>query len=198
MRILQVFLFVFIFLLISGCPKKEDVESSETVVKKEIIPTEKMAVKEKINLETDSEITDEHFKKGSDISSLKMVSLTTGELVSFSDFKGKIIVVDFWSSWCVPCIEMFPVFNELKEKKEDNDGEIKVVSVNLDPLPAKAKKIMKEKNIKFEVLKAPESLINAGLLLPFTAISDKSGKIVLNANGKHTYQELLKLIEEKE
>jgi len=179
-------LFALIFLL-TGCPKKDISSVPESVVSKENAIGKKEVV------------TDRSFDKKSNVSSIEMVSLSTGKTVSLGSFKGKITVIDFWASWCVPCIEMFPVFNELKKKMEDETGKVKVISINLDPLPAKAKKIMEEKNVEFEVLKGPESLINAGVLMPFTAIADESGEIFVTANGKHTYEELIKLIEgEKE
>ncbi len=188
MKYLYILLPISFFLFFAGCPRKEDSRSTE-------IPTEKVAVKETVNLELDSKITDEHFKEGMDVSSLSMVSLKTGEVVSLGSFKGKKIVIDFWASWCAPCIGMFPVFNELKRKMEDEAGKVKVVSINLDPLPAKAKKIMKNEGAEFEVLKAPESLINAGILMPFTVIADENGTVFVNTSGVHTYEELLNMIE---
>ena len=39
-----------------------------------------------------------------------------GKKVSLSEFKGKVIIIDFWATWCVPCKEEIPGFIELQKK----------------------------------------------------------------------------------
>ena len=51
-----------------------------------------------------------------------------GNEVTLSDFKGKVVLVDFWETWCSPCLAVFPAMDSLKtEYKED----FEVVAVNL-------------------------------------------------------------------
>ena len=52
------------------------------------------------------------YKKAIDFSGVNL----NGDSISLSDFKGKIIVVDFWATWCVPCKEEFPTYKKLEEK----------------------------------------------------------------------------------
>ena len=51
------------------------------------------------------------------------------KLVNLSAFKGKYVILDFWASWCVPCIAEMPMLNELKEKYADK---LVLISISRD------------------------------------------------------------------
>lgn len=65
------------------------------------------------------------YKKAIDFSGVNL----NGDSISLSDFKGKIIVVDFWATWCVPCKEEFPTYKKLEEKY-GNDVNFISVGIN--------------------------------------------------------------------
>lgn len=167
--------------------KKEPAAISETAPVKEVEPVK----------EVQPELTSDNFDKSASIHHISLPSLRSGEKITFGDYKGKKILFDFWSSWCEPCIAMFPVINKLKTELEDKAGTLKILSISIDPMPGKVKKVMSEKGVLFEVLQAPESLANSGILMPYLAIADETGKIIATSSGKHTYEELVKLIEGK-
>ena len=49
--------------------------------------------------------------------------------ISFSDFKGKILLVNFWATWCAPCIKEMPSLDRLKSKV---DGDFDVLAISVD------------------------------------------------------------------
>lgn len=49
---------------------------------------------------------------------------------ALGDYRGKVVVVDFWASWCVPCRRSFPWLNSMHDKYADE--ELVIVGVNLD------------------------------------------------------------------
>lgn len=143
--------------------------------------------------ELEKELTEEDFQKGKNLLGIAMKSLTNGTLVKFSDYKGKKLIVDFWSSWCIPCIEMFPDIEKIKKDFEEKTGTVKVLSISVDPIAENARKIVKKQGVSFEVLQAPESLQAAGILLPYTVFTDENGTVVAVTNGKHSYAEIKKV-----
>ncbi len=50
--------------------------------------------------------------------------------ISLADLRGKTVYVDFWASWCAPCLRSMPLINELYNKYQDQDFE--VIAINVD------------------------------------------------------------------
>lgn len=66
-----------------------------------------------------------------------------GEPKSLADFKGKVVLLNIWATWCVPCREEMPAFDKLEAKLGGKD--FQVVAVNIDKGgAAKAKPFLKE------------------------------------------------------
>lgn len=57
-----------------------------------------------------------------------------GEPVSMEDFKGKYVLLDFWASWCIPCLDEFPHMKELYREFDREDFEIVAISIGEDSL----------------------------------------------------------------
>jgi thiol-disulfide isomerase/thioredoxin len=74
-----------------------------------------------------------------------------GNAVSFNDLKGKPIVLNFWASWCPPCIEELPIFDTLSKELE---GEVTFVMIDLvgdRETIASGKAYLSENNLGFPV-----------------------------------------------
>ena len=78
-----------------------------------------------------------------------------GEEVSLSDFKGKIVVLDFWATWCGPCIASFPGMQQAADKY-GKDGDVVFLFIdtweNVKDKEDNASKFMEKKGYNFEVL----------------------------------------------
>ncbi|MBE9527204.1 MAG: TlpA family protein disulfide reductase [Proteobacteria bacterium] len=66
------------------------------------------------------------------------------------DFKGQVTVVNFWATWCPPCVEEIPSLNRLKKKMSGQKFEL--ISINYAEDSAKILEFMKEVNVEFPVL----------------------------------------------
>lgn len=181
---------VFLFLVSCNEPK-----NAAPAAEKQVKPAETAQNEGGIEVKgLENEILGEDFDKGKNIHAFEMVSIKSGEKVKFGDFKGKRILVDFWASWCEPCIAMFPELNKLKAEYEDGKQTLKILSVSVDPMPGKIKKIIADKNAQFDVLQAPESLAESGIIMPYMALADENGNVITTISGKHTYEEFEKII----
>lgn len=105
-----------------------------------------------------------------------------GQPVSFSDFKGKYVLIDFWASWCGPCRAENP--NVLKAYNTYKDKNFTVIGVSLDDNGDKWKKAIKEDGIPWTQvsdLKGSNNEIAAyfGInSIPSTLLIDPQGKII--------------------
>ncbi|MEK6249693.1 MAG: TlpA family protein disulfide reductase, partial [Planctomycetales bacterium] len=71
------------------------------------------------------------------------------DTLNLSEYRGKVVVLDFWASWCVPCRRSFPWMNEMQQKYGD-DGLV-IVAVNLDNQSSDAQKFLQQYPAEFTI-----------------------------------------------
>ena len=76
-----------------------------------------------------------------------------GQVVALSDYRGKIVLLNFWATWCAPCIEEMPSLNRLAERYAGKGLEIVAVSVDEDP--AAYQDFLSKNQISFLTLRDP-------------------------------------------
>src|SRR5438067_4590428 len=107
-----------------------------------------------------------------------------GKKVSLSDFKGKVIILDFWATWCVPCKAEIPGFIELQKKYGDRG--LQIIGLSVDDSIGTAKKYATGMKMNYPVLLAEgkEDILKAYDPIPSIPVSiiiDRQGRIV----GRH-------------
>ncbi len=113
-----------------------------------------------------------------------LLSLTEANEMSLEDFKGKGVVLNFWATWCGPCREEMPLFEEVWKKYKDKG----VVFLGIDVMDDKdnASKFLETIGITYPNLYDPSGQVSTKykvIALPATFFIDKEGNIVAKNYG---------------
>jgi len=110
---------------------------------------------------------------------------SNGQTVHLSDYKGKVVLLDFWATWCGPCKIEMPWFVELQ--KEYGSQGLQIVGVAMDDSSTQEiQNFVKEMGVNYPVLIGKEAVGQAygGVdVLPTTFFIDRDGKIVAREFG---------------
>ena len=132
-------------------------------------------------------LTAEEYKKASDFK-LKDIK---GKTVKLKDAleKGPVLI-DFWASWCVPCKEEMPIFNDLYGKYKEKGLSVFLITIDKGSAIQKAKSFVKSKGFDFTVLFDPKKKVfkkfGCKSTVPVTFVLNKKGEIVFKHDGKGT------------
>ena len=100
------------------------------------------------------------------------------------EYHGKVVVLDFWASWCVPCRRSFPWMNSMQEKYGD-DGLV-IIGVNLDAVDADAQAFLQQTPAEFRIISDPQGTLareHDVIAMPTSYIFDRDGKLVTRHLG---------------
>jgi peroxiredoxin len=102
-----------------------------------------------------------------------------GKVVHLSDYKGKVVVLDFWATWCGPCRIEIPWFTDLQRNHKDKGFEVLGVSMDDEGWEV-VKPFLTEVGVNYRVVMGNDSTAQAygGVdALPTTFLIDRDGKI---------------------
>jgi thiol-disulfide isomerase/thioredoxin len=119
--------------------------------------------------------------------------------------KGKVVLVNFWATWCVPCVKEFPEIVQLYKDYKKKNFKVIFISVDFpDEIDSKVKPFLKKKNVDFVSYYSNfddvSELINSfdtkwGGDIPATYIFSRTGKLTSVLQGKKEYSEFEEAIE---
>ena len=148
------------------------------------------------NIQPDTDISDTNKTPATDFSFTDM----DGNEVKLSDYYGKPIILNFWASWCSPCKNEMPAFDDMSEKYKDKVSFIMLnVTDGKRETVASAKDFISGTNYTFPVFFDTKSEgVKAYSLtgVPMTIVIDKDGNIAKTFRGEVTSDTLTSIINE--
>ncbi len=162
------FFIISVSFIFTACDSKKEESTEIKEIKKEIIKKEET----KLNLRT------------TDLQTISLEKIEDG--IKFDNFENKVILLNFWATWCPPCRAEIPHLNNLKEKYKDN---FEVIAVEVGGQDGKltAKNVLddfiKEYKMNYIITNSEENYKLADLLggvrtIPTMYMFDPQGKIV--------------------
>ncbi len=120
------------------------------------------------------------------------------DLVRVDDWTGKIVLLNFWGSWCPPCIAEMPLLDKFNAQRD----ELQIVGIVVDEVEA-AKQFLQKNNISFPSLMLNQNIVtnllqtfeNKDLVLPYSVAFDQNGKRLMTHAGPLELQDLQDLVE---
>ena len=123
-----------------------------------------------------------------------------GKEMKLSDYKGKVILINFWATWCPPCRKELPDLSILSSELKDKD--FKMLGVSVDDDQQVLNNFLKTNSLSYTVLFEPNQLVGKYMdaasqnqnVVPQTYIIDKNGKVVEAIMGSRSKADFLNLI----
>lgn len=122
-----------------------------------------------------------------------------GQRVSASDFDGRVLLINFWATWCTPCRAEMPMLNETY--RQYREAGLSVVGIALDDVQ-RAREFAGQLGIDYTILVGSTDVMAAGLaygnragMLPYTVLVDRDGTVRWTRLGELQREQLLEQIQ---
>jgi peroxiredoxin len=106
------------------------------------------------------------------------LSSLAGQSVALSQFKGNVVLVNFWATWCGPCQQEMPLLDQMYKKYKP--AGFTLLGVNVDKEAPAVKELLARKPVSFPVLLDPENAVSRAYHvadMPSSVIIDRKGNV---------------------
>ncbi len=122
--------------------------------------------------------------------------LTDGSTLDLATWKGKPLVINFWATWCPPCVEEMPLLDAFFQQNRLKGWQMLGIAIDQ---PSQIKRFLDQRPVSYPIalgglhgLELGEKLGNANGSLPFTVVLAADGRLILSKLGKLSANEIQK------
>lgn len=122
-----------------------------------------------------------------------------GKAVKSENWRGKVLVVNFWASWCPPCVEEIPALDKIAQEYASKN--VLIVGIGIDS-PSNVREFLQKTPVSYPIIigglegsNIAKQMGNSQGALPYTVIINPKGKSVFTKLGKISEEELKKAID---
>lgn len=190
-------LILFISLLAFSCGKKDSTTSTQQYNKQQQVQPN--------NTQQNSPASGYYHVKnvGSSAGSKQFIDFEWSQDskdMKLSDYKGKVILLNFWATWCPPCRKELPALSQIADEFKGKN--FQMIGVSVDENPAALTNFLKSNSLSYTVLHESSGLLDKYMsvagndqnVIPQTFIIDKNGKVVENIVGSRSKEDFVSLI----
>ena len=113
-----------------------------------------------------------------------------GNYESLESYRGQVVVLNFWATWCAPCRVEMPSFEKLYRRYRSEGVSVLAVTLDKNAKP-KIKSFVDEHNLSFPVLldsKSEVERLYPSMTVPFTYVIDRKGRVVARVDGAKNWE----------
>ena len=133
-------------------------------------------------------------KIGDIMKGIELQKINSTETVSVEDYRGKIIIFNLWATWCPPCVNELPHFEEFASDYADD---VVIIAAHVSDNNVNASSYVSTNFPNSSIIFAYDTLTDDGYIaaggdgyVPYTVILDRNGVIVYSDSGPLTYEQL--------
>lgn len=115
--------------------------------------------------------------------------LNTSDIISLSDYKEAVVLIDFWASWCGPCRASFPAYEAIRNRLQKKYGKerFEILAINVDMEKHEAHAFLEKHAVSFPILDENTGGVTQHdyqiLAMPTAFLLDTSGRIIMQHSG---------------
>lgn len=130
----------------------------------------------------------EHMAKEGEAAPSFSIQTDSGNVITPTSFGGKLLLLNFWATWCPPCVDETPSLNAL-QRRFQNQGLV-VLGISIDEKPDLYRQFLSKYQVSFQTVRDPSKKISVDygtFKYPETYLIDSSGKVIRKVIGKEDW-----------
>ena len=123
------------------------------------------------------------------------ITCLDGSTFSLSGQKGKVVVINLWATWCIPCINELPDLDRIQKEYE---GDVTVIAIHTPPLTEDVSEWLSDRSYEMTFAVDEDGsigeMISPSSVLPHTVVIDRNGTVVYDRAGSIDYGEISDIV----